>query len=152
MSATADLARFERLYQQSPDPWGYRTSSYEQEKYAATLAALPKQTHGLALEVGCSIGVFTGQLAARCQHVVAIDFSLSALELARRNLQSVSNVDLSARQLSRGNPAWLLGSDRLLRGPLLPAAAGARGRDRLDQDTAQLWCERAHCQLARHWA
>jgi hypothetical protein len=42
MSATADLARFERLYQQSPDPWGYRTSSYEQEKYAATLAALPK--------------------------------------------------------------------------------------------------------------
>lgn len=94
MSATADLARFERLYQQSPDPWGYRTSRYEQEKYAATLAALPKQTHGLALEVGCSIGVFTGQLAGRCQYVVAIDFSLSALELARRNLQSVSNVDL----------------------------------------------------------
>ncbi len=94
MSATADLARFERLYEESPDPWGYRTSSYEQQKYAATLAALPRRTHGLALEVGCSIGVFTGQLATRCEHLLAIDFSLSALELARRNLQSAGNVDL----------------------------------------------------------
>jgi SAM-dependent methyltransferase len=94
MSATADLQRFERLYQQSPDPWGYRTSSYEQEKYAATLTALPRRSLGLSLEVGCSIGVFTGQLAARCQRVVAIDFSLSALQLARRNLIGVGNVDL----------------------------------------------------------
>jgi SAM-dependent methyltransferase len=104
MSATADLARFERLYQQSPDPWGYRTSSYEQEKYAATLAALPKPSHGLALEVGCSIGVFTGQLAARCEHVVAIDFSLSALELAPHNLRSVSNVDLLRARFPEETP------------------------------------------------
>ncbi len=94
MSATADLQRFERLYHESPDPWGYRTSSYEQQKYAATLAALPRRSHGLTLEVGCSIGVFTRLLAARCQHVVAVDFSLSALELARRSLQDLSNVDL----------------------------------------------------------
>jgi SAM-dependent methyltransferase len=94
MSGTADLQRFERLYHDSPDPWGYRTSSYEQQKYAATLAALPKPPHRLTLEVGCSIGVFTSQLAARCQHVVAIDFSLSALELARHNLRGASNVDL----------------------------------------------------------
>lgn len=94
MSETAEHERFERLYHDSPDPWDYRTSSYEQDKYAATLAALPEQAHGLTLEVGCSIGVFTGQLASRCEHVVAIDFSLSALEIARRNLQCVSNVDL----------------------------------------------------------
>jgi cyclopropane fatty-acyl-phospholipid synthase-like methyltransferase len=94
VTATADLQRFERLYHQSPDPWGYRTSGYEQHKYAATLAALPKPSHGLSLEVGCSIGVFTGQLAARCEHVVAIDFSLSALALARQHLQGQGNVDL----------------------------------------------------------
>jgi len=94
MSATAEHERFKRLYQDSSDPWGYRTSGYEHAKYAATLAALPKPAHGLCLEVGCSIGVFTGLLAARCQHVVAIDFSLSALELARRHLQGVGNVDL----------------------------------------------------------
>jgi SAM-dependent methyltransferase len=90
----AAAQRFERLYQASADPWGYRTSSYERDKYAATLDALPRRSHKLCLEVGCSIGVFTRLLAARCEHVVAIDFSLSALELARQQLQDVGNVDL----------------------------------------------------------
>jgi SAM-dependent methyltransferase len=94
MTATAAARRFERLYHESPDPWGYLTSDYERGKYAATLAALPKRSHGLCLDVGCSIGVFTGLLAAVCEHVVAIDFSLSALQLARRHLQGVRNVDL----------------------------------------------------------
>lgn len=94
MALTTTVERFERLYRESPDPWAYRTSEYEREKYAATLAALPKRRHGLCLEVGCSIGVFTGRLAARCEHVVAIDFSLGALQHARRHLQGRRNVDL----------------------------------------------------------
>lgn len=94
MSATAAVDRFERLYRESPDPWAYRTSEYERDKYAATLAALPKRSRGLCLELGCSIGVFTAQLAARCQHVVAIDFSLGALRLAREHLRGIPNVDL----------------------------------------------------------
>jgi SAM-dependent methyltransferase len=92
--AAPDVQRFQRLYDESPDPWGYRTSRYEQQKYAATLAALPDGPHGLCLEVGCSIGVFTGRLSARCEHVVAIDFSPSALKLARRQLHGASNVEL----------------------------------------------------------
>jgi|HubBroStandDraft_6_1064221.scaffolds.fasta_scaffold92456_2 SAM-dependent methyltransferase len=94
MTATAAVERFERLYHESPDPWRYRTSGYEREKYAATLAAIPKGSHDICLEVGCSIGVFTGLLAARCKHVVAIDFSLGALQLARRHLRGARNVDL----------------------------------------------------------
>ena len=94
MTVTTEVERFERLYRDSSDPWDYCTSAYERDKYAATLAALPKRSHGLCLEVGCSIGVFTGLLAARSEHVVAIDFSLSALRLARRRLQGVPNVDL----------------------------------------------------------
>jgi SAM-dependent methyltransferase len=94
VTATAAADRFEQLYHKSPDPWGYRTSGYERDKYEATLAALPKRHHGLCLEVGCSIGVFTGLLAAHCEHVVAIDFSLSALQLAREHLTDVGNVDL----------------------------------------------------------
>lgn len=94
MTATAEVERFERLYQENSDPWGYRTSGYERQKYEATLAALPKRRQGVCLEVGCSIGVFTGLLAARCEHVVAIDFSLSALQLAREHLAGVGNVDL----------------------------------------------------------
>lgn len=93
-AVTDDLRRFERLYRESPDPWCYRTSSYEQGKYAATLAALPTPEPGLCLEIGCSIGVFTRQLAARCRHVVAVDFSLGALRLARRQLQGVGNIEL----------------------------------------------------------
>ena len=92
--SAGDIERFERLYDQSSDPWGYRSSSYEQQKYAATLAALPKRSHGSCLEIGCSIGVFTGLLASRCEHVVAIDFSLGALALARRHLRGADNVDL----------------------------------------------------------
>jgi SAM-dependent methyltransferase len=93
MTTTAEQ-RFERLYQVSPDPWGYRSSSYEHDKYRATLEALPDAPHRLCLELGCSIGVFTRLLAARCEHLVAIDFSLSALRLAAEHLEDVGNVEL----------------------------------------------------------
>lgn len=99
-----DAAHFERLYERSPDPWGYRSSEYERHKYANTLAALPQPTYGLALEVGCSIGVFTGLLAARCEHVVAVDFSLRALQLARRNLLGTRNVDLTPASFPGDTP------------------------------------------------
>lgn len=86
--------RFESLYASSPDPWGYCTSSYEHEKYADTLAALPLRPLGSALEVGCSIGVFTRQLAMRCERVLGIDFSPRALALARARVSGLTNVQL----------------------------------------------------------
>jgi SAM-dependent methyltransferase len=86
--------RFENLYASSPDPWNYCTSSYEHEKYADTLAALPFRPLGAVLEVGCSIGVFTRQLAMRCERVVGIDFSPRALALARARLGGLMNVQL----------------------------------------------------------
>ncbi len=94
MSAPVPVERFELLYRESGDPWGYRTSGYERKKYDATLAALLQRRYALCLEVGCSIGVFTGRLAARCEHVVAMDFSLGALRLASRQLSGVRNVEL----------------------------------------------------------
>lgn len=86
--------RFERKYETSADPWSYRTSGYERDKYAATLAALPQGPLSRALEVGCSIGVFSRLLAARCEQLVAIDFSTRALALARVELAGVPNVEL----------------------------------------------------------
>ena len=86
--------RFERLYAASVDPWGYRDSAYEREKYARTLAALPARPLGAVLEVGCSIGVFTGRLASRCERVVAVDFSPRALALAAGRLRKHRNVRL----------------------------------------------------------
>jgi SAM-dependent methyltransferase len=86
--------QFERKYQSSADPWDYRTSSYEHAKYADTLAALGAPSFVSALEVGCSIGVFTELLAPRCERLVAIDFSPRAIELARARLAGLANVEV----------------------------------------------------------
>ncbi len=97
--------RFEQRYAASADPWSYRTSSYEREKYAATLAALPSRPLGRVLEVGCSIGVFTRLLAPRCERLVAIDFSERALALAREELVGVENVELAHADFPAQAPA-----------------------------------------------
>ena len=60
---TMTPAYFDQLYAVDDDPWQLATSDYEQAKYARTLAALPRSRYGSALEVGCSIGVLTTQLA-----------------------------------------------------------------------------------------
>ena len=73
---------FDDIYAANRDPWAFATSAYEREKYAATLAALPKPRYRNALEVGCSIGVWTKALAARCDRIVAIDVARAALDQA----------------------------------------------------------------------
>ncbi len=87
-------AHFDELYESSADPWNYASSAYEHEKYAATLAAAGPGPHARALEVGCSIGIFTERLAPSCAELVALDFSTRALELARARLAGLANVEL----------------------------------------------------------
>lgn len=79
---------FEDRYQQDIDPWGFRTSAYEWEKYDNTLSALTRPLYRRVLEVGCSIGVLTARLAQRSGKLLAIDASLTALEAARRDAPS----------------------------------------------------------------
>lgn len=74
---------FEGMYAQNADPWRFATSDYEREKYAATLEALPKAHYRNAVEIGCSIGVLTRQLADRCDAILGTDVVASALESAR---------------------------------------------------------------------
>jgi predicted TPR repeat methyltransferase len=97
--------RFERIYAESFDPWRYATSGYEHAKYAATLAAIGDGAVGRALEVGCSIGVFTELLSRRCDRVLAIDFSERALALARERLDGVTNVELRRASFPEELPA-----------------------------------------------
>jgi SAM-dependent methyltransferase len=81
---------FEAKYQTDIDPWQFRSSPYEREKYQATLGALTKPLYNQGLEVGCSIGVFTALLASRCRELVALDSSRTALaEAKRQSLPSV---------------------------------------------------------------
>ena len=76
---------FENKYQGDIDPWRFRSSDYEREKYQATIGALHKPRYARALEVGCSIGVLTALLAERCDAVIAIDASATAIAAAREN-------------------------------------------------------------------
>lgn len=102
---TSDIAgRFDSIYARSDDPWSYETSAYEAAKYDSTMAALPSRQIRNALEMGCSIGVFTSMLAERCARVVAADFSPLAVERARARLASQSNVVLEQRDLRASLP------------------------------------------------
>ena len=74
---------FAGLYADDVDPWRFATSAYERDKYAATLAALPRARYAAALEIGCSIGVFTWQLAEHCDALLALDVVPAVLDEAR---------------------------------------------------------------------
>lgn len=100
----APVEHFERLARESPDPWRYASSEYEQAKYRRTLDALPERT-GRTLELGCSVGVFTAMLAPRCDSLLAVDFSPSALARARRRLTGVDGVELRRCLLPEEAPA-----------------------------------------------
>ncbi|WP_341953556.1 bifunctional PIG-L family deacetylase/class I SAM-dependent methyltransferase [Salinibacterium sp. TMP30] len=90
----ASLSReyFDTFYADKTDPWGFETRWYEQRKRALTLAALPRERFERALEVGCSIGVLTAQLAARCDQLLATDIAEQPLEIARKRLGNHSHV------------------------------------------------------------
>ncbi len=82
MPNALDPGYFNTLYAETADPWGFATSAYEDAKYAATLAALPRPRYASAVEVGCSIGVLTARLAARCDALLATDVAQAALDSA----------------------------------------------------------------------
>ena len=91
-SETLEPAYFEAVYAADSDPWKFASSDYERSKYAATLAALPRDRYASAFEVGCSIGVLTSQLAARCDTILAVDAAAAPLVEARRRCAALSNV------------------------------------------------------------
>lgn len=95
-SDTLGLDHFEHLYAASSDPWHFETSPYEKAKYAATLAALPRQHYGRALDVGCSIGVMTEQLAPRCDGLLAVEPVAAALDRARQRNARFPHVRFAA--------------------------------------------------------
>ncbi|TFC78744.1 methyltransferase domain-containing protein [Cryobacterium cheniae] len=77
---------FEEFYAGTRDPWGFETRWYEERKRILTLAALPRQRFRAALELGCSIGVLTSDLADTCDTVHAVDIAEQPLLVARARL------------------------------------------------------------------
>lgn len=87
-----DRSYFDALYATDGDPWKFATSDYEKRKYAATLAALPRPRYANALEIGCSIGVLTRDLAPRCETLLATEPVERALDQARVRCADRPNV------------------------------------------------------------
>ena len=90
---------FDDVYRANPDPWKFASSPYEAAKYAATLAALPRPLYASAFEAGCSIGILTAQLAARCGRLLSVDISALALRAARERCAALNNVRFEQRTL-----------------------------------------------------
>jgi len=97
-------AHFQRLYDANPDPWGFRTSLYEQEKYQRTIAALGDRRFESTFEVGCSIGVFTRLLAQRCRSLLAVDIVETPLAAAREHCADLPQVQFKCMDITSGWP------------------------------------------------
>ena len=85
-------------------PGGVASSDYEAGKYAASLAALPRPRYASALDVGCTIGVFTRALAGRCDRVLGLDVSPTAVEAAVARCSDLPHVAIAAMQVPQQWP------------------------------------------------
>lgn len=83
-------AYFDTMYAEADDPWQLADRWYERRKYAITTAMLPYPRYRHAYEPGCSVGVLTRLLTARCDHVTATDVAVGALNATHRRLLSHS--------------------------------------------------------------
>ncbi|MHC2104782.1 SAM-dependent methyltransferase [Methylobacterium sp. CM6246] len=85
---------FAGIYASDPDPWKFTSSAYERDKYAATLAALPRPRYRSAFEPACAIGVFTRALSEHCERLLAADPILAAVEAARARCADRPSVEI----------------------------------------------------------
>ncbi|SKB03047.1 N-acetylglucosaminyl deacetylase, LmbE family [Agreia bicolorata] len=95
---------FDTFYEGRTDPWGFETRWYEERKRALTLAALPRRRFGSALEIGCSIGVLTAELADRVDDMLATDIAQAPLDAAAHRLAGRSEVRFERRALPQEWP------------------------------------------------
>lgn len=98
---------FEQRYREAEDPWDFRTSSYERGRYERIVAALGRPRYRSAYEPGCSIGELTWRLAERCDRLVAVDISATAIAAARQRCDGLDGVDVRVGSVVDEPPAGL---------------------------------------------
>jgi SAM-dependent methyltransferase len=90
---------FEAKYAAASDPWGFGHRWYERRKYAISLAALPAERYRRAFEPGCSVGVLTRMLAARCDALLSCDLAEAAVRAAARRTADLPQVRVERRAI-----------------------------------------------------
>jgi SAM-dependent methyltransferase len=78
------------------NPWDFEGSDFDEARYARQLSILEGRRYKRVLEIGCGSGRFTRSLASISDHVLAIDISLAAIELARSTAGQLANVEFRA--------------------------------------------------------
>ncbi|MFH8484989.1 SAM-dependent methyltransferase [Streptomyces longisporoflavus] len=91
-------AYFDSQYARATDPWHLGERWYDRRKYTLTVAALPQARYARAFEPGCSVGVLTELLAARCERLLSTDRITSAVETTARRTAGLEHV--SVRQMT----------------------------------------------------
>src|SRR5690242_9932178 len=88
------LHEFEHKYRAHGDYFGYQTSPYELTKYRQTLDLMRQWRKGSAsaLEIGCSVGVFTAMIAPEFGAVTAVDIAREALALTEKQVAGKGQV------------------------------------------------------------
>lgn len=98
------LEYFNQLYEQNDDPWSYADRWYEHRKRAICLSLLLYDQYEKVLELGCSNGIFSQELAERCQNLLCIDANERAVYLAQQRLSSATHVKVLQKQLPDNFP------------------------------------------------
>lgn len=141
---------FDRVYTDAADPWRLESRWYEQRKYAITTAVLPQQVYRHAYEPGCSVGVLTEQLAARCDRVTSTDVAVPALDATHRRLVGAGlrdRVSLLRRSIDESWPAE--GFDLVVLSEVCYYLQPATLRALLDREVPRLM--KGATVLSAHW-
>lgn len=104
LAQRVSAAAFEERYALCPDPWGFATSEYENDRYRMTLRSLSESHYRVIFEAGCSVGVLTAALACRAERVIAVDVSPTAVELAQARCNGLENVDIVCEDVANYLP------------------------------------------------
>lgn len=81
-----EKAYFESAYARSPEVFGAERDWYEQRKRNVLLASLPRARYGVAFEPGCGVAQLSLELLHRCDCLVMMDWSSTALQHARARI------------------------------------------------------------------
>lgn len=98
-------AHFEHRYRAETDPWKLEVRWYERRKRALTTACLGRERYRRAFEPACATGLLTLVLAQRCDELLAVDASPTAVAAARRRTADLARVRVATMAVPDDWPA-----------------------------------------------
>ncbi len=89
--STTKPVTIDRDFAEANDPWKYETSPLEQARFAAQTELLDQARNGKSflagVEIGCAEGRYTEILAGRCESLLVLDVSITALARTQARME-----------------------------------------------------------------